>query len=234
MNYPSYAKDVILKFLQLMFSEEFHVDDTRDIDELEDLDNKQSADKDPRVAGNEPPFVNPYIWKEKQDETSIFIADSYTENMEEPEMRPALIISRGDISWNNSGGIDQMQAQSFTTGDRTYTDLMRGNVTINCISRNGLEAELLANICFQTVQFFAQIIREKSRLFEINSVVLGREALVESDSKQNVTVVPVGISLYIQDRWKLRNPEELISKIEASLSTVGLKQVVSICPVQSV
>ena len=228
MFYPSYAKDVVLRFLQLMFSEEFYVDDDRDHDQLEDIFNLQDPNIDPRESGNEPPFKNRYIWSPKQDETGIHIADSWTENMEQPGKRPAIIVSRGDMRWNNTG-IDQMQAQSFATGDRTYTDLVAGDITVNCISRVGLEAELLGNICFQIVQFFAQVIREKTKIFEINSVIMARETLVESDSKQETFVVPIGLTLWMQDRWKLRNPGEIISKIEIALtSSMGLKQATSV------
>ena len=230
MFYPSYVKDVILRFLQLVFSEEFYVDDTRDIDQLEDIDNKQPSDRDPREAGNEQPFINQYIWKPKQDETEIHIADIYTENMEQPEFRPAIIVQRGTMRWNNTG-IDQMQGQTFGDDTRTYTDLVVGDLTINCISRTGLEAELLANICFQIIQFFARVIRQKTKIFAIKSVAIGQEALVQSDSKQDITIVPVGIQLYVQDRWKLRNPGDLISKIDVSLSAGGLKQATEVNPV---
>lgn len=234
MNYTSFAKDLILKFLQEAFeqSEFYEADDNR-VQELEDLNNQRSPSINPLETGSEPALINDFQWTEDQDSTKIFIADSWTENLERPEPRPALIITRGDIRWSNTT-IDQLQEQRFGTAERTYTDLLSSDLTVNCFSREGLEAELLANIVFQTVQFFAKIIRSRSKVFELNSVVLGREALVQSDSKIDLTVVPVGIGLHWQDRWKLRIPGETIKKVEFNLNSQQIRQAGSVNPVRLV
>lgn len=224
MNYTSFAKDIVLKFLQDAFSQEgFYESDDVTVQELEDLSNQRDGSIDPRESGSEPQLINDFQWTEDQDSTKIFIADSWTENLERPEPRPALIVTRGDIRWSNAT-IDQMQEQRFGTGERTYTDLLSSDLTVNCFSREGLEAELLANIVFQSVQFFAKIIRSRTRIFEVNTVVLGREALVQSDSKIDLTVVPVGIGLYWQDRWKLRIPGETIKEMELNLNSRQIRQ----------
>jgi hypothetical protein len=230
VNYTSFAKDILLKYLQEAFSqEEFYEDDLPNIDTLEDLNNLRDGNIDPEE--DPPTLVNNFQWSADQEDTKISITDSYTENLDRPEPRPALILTRGDIRWSNST-IDQLQSQSFGTGERVYTDLLSSDLTINCFSREGLEAELLGNIVFQSVQFFAKIIRERTKIFEVNSVVLGREALVQSDSKIDLTVVPVGIGLYWQDRWKLRIPGETVQKIEVNLKSQGkVRQAVSVCPV---
>ncbi len=232
MNYTSFAKDVVLKFLQDAFSQEdFYEDPNFQPESLEELSQPESPldpnDPETRIA-----MVNEFLWKEDQDETQIFIGDSYTENLEKPEPKPALILTRGDIRWMNTS-IDQMEQQSFGTGDRTYLDLIQSDITINCFSRNGLQAELLANIVFQSVQFFARRLRERTRIFEINSVVLGRESIVQSDAKIDLMVVPVGIGLYWSDRWRLfqLNPQ-VVEKADLSFIVGNLTQDAAVCPVR--
>ncbi|KKN70495.1 hypothetical protein LCGC14_0430730 [marine sediment metagenome] len=228
MNYTSFAKDLVLKFLQEAFEQsEFYESDDIQVNELEDISNQQSPGADPEDAK----LINDFQWSQNQDDTKIFIADSWTENLDRPEPRPALILTRGDVRWSNAT-IDQAQEQSFGTGARTYTDLLSSDLTVNCFSREGLEAELLANIVFQTVQFFAKIIRSRTRIFEVNSVVLGQEALVQSDSKIDLTVVPVGIGLYWQDRWKLTIPGETVKKVEFNLNSRQVRQSGIACPVR--
>lgn len=233
MNYTSFAKDIILTFLQDAFSQtDFYEDPNFVVGSLEDLDNFREFE-DPNDAGTENKLINNFLWSENQEDTKIFIADSWTENMERTEPRPALIVTRGDIRWMSTG-IDQFQQQSFATGARTYMDLIAGDITINCFSRNGLQSELLSTIVFSAVQFFAKDLRERTRLFEVNTVTIGRESLVQSDSKEDLFVVPVGIGLYWHDRWRsIKLNPDVIKKIDFDLKAGSVKQSGSVCPVRT-
>jgi hypothetical protein len=228
MHYPSYAKDLVLKFLQEMFGQEaFYQRRTKKVNDLEDVANRGTTDLyDPTIPDPEDvQLVNDFRWLPDQEETKIHISDQYTENMERPEPRPALIVTRGTIGWQNRGGIDQKQSMSFGSGAKRFTDLLFTQVTVNCFSREGLEAEELANIVFQTVRFFAQQLRARSDVFEVDSASLGSEALIESDSKKNLSVVPVGLVLHFQDSWVLRIPGEQANAIQHTMNAGRLKQV---------
>ena len=232
MHYPSYVKDSILKWLQEIFGQEaFYERSGKRIVDLEDVYlPKQEADLyDPNVPDElKANLINDYRWMEEQEETKLHISDQYTENLERPEARPALIISRGAISWENRSGIDQHEATSFGSGAKRYTDMLFSQVTVNCFSRNGLEAELLANLVFQSVRFFARELRNQTNIFEIDSASLGGEALIQSDSKLEWTVVPVSIVLHFQDRWMLKVPTQRVEKIEATLTAERVKQVAKV------
>lgn len=236
MHYPSYAKDIVLKFLQEMFGQEaFYQRHKPNVITLEDVLNQGETDLyDPDIpTAEETELVNEFRWQLNQDETKIFIADEWTQNMERPEARPALIITRGTIGWENRSGIDQHEVTSFNSGAKRFTDLLFTQVTVNCFSREGLEAEELANIVFQCVRFFAQQLRERSGVFEIDSVSLGSEGLIEADSKTNLSVVPVGLAFHFQDRWVLRMPGERVQAIQHTMAveprtTLEQKQVITL------
>lgn len=186
MRPTSFAKDIILKFLQDFFS-------TPDL-----YDGK-----------------NDYLWSLDSEQSQILIADSYTEDLERPDMRPAVILRRGTVRWMNSS-LDQMRNLEYRTGAKTHTDLLHADMTAECLSRNGLESELLADIVFQGLQFFAQAIRGRGA-FDIDSIAIGSETLIQSDSQQELTAVPVGMRLLFQKTWKWTPTASALEKIDVIL-----------------
>jgi len=113
------------------------------------------------------------------------------------------------------GSIDQRSFVDFRTGSKSFQDLLALDLTAECLSRNGLEAELLADIVFQGIQMFAGAIRKRGA-FEVDSVAIGPETLIEGDSQQNLSAVPVGIRLLIQKRWKISMDATLLDKFRAT------------------
>ena len=156
---------------------------------------------------------NDYIWNSDPEESKILIADAYTEDLETMEMRPAIVLRRGPIRWMNSS-INQQVHVDFRTGQKMFQDLVTSDLTAECLSRNGLESELLADIVFQGMQMFAATIRSRGA-FEVDTVAIGPETLIQSDSQQELTAVPVGIRLLMQRRWQLTPSAELLKKITA-------------------
>jgi hypothetical protein len=62
---------------------------------------------------------------------------------EVPEKRPVIAIARSGAQWNGVT-MDQFLSMDLKTGSRTHTDLISGNLTINCLSRVDTEAEQIA------------------------------------------------------------------------------------------
>jgi len=183
MIYTDVAKDRILEFLQRLFAQ----------DEL---------------YGTEGKLENDFKWHLDTSLTKILIMDSNTENLEEVEKRPALILSRAPIQWQKLA-IDQFVGANWQTGAKQYSDILSTSLRINCFSRNGLEAELLSCIVFQSMQFFARELKSLNEIFDVTSVSIGEEAIVSSDSQIDLSVVPVIIGLYLQNQWRT-TPEGVI------------------------
>jgi len=184
MILTSFSKDIILKFLQDMFGQQ-------------DLyDGK-----------------NEYLWSPDPSESKILIADAYTEDLETTEMRPAIVLRRGPIRWMKRS-IDQRVHVDFRSGSKRFQDLLALDLTAECLSRNGLEAELLADIVFQGIQMFAGAIRKRGA-FEVDSVAIGPETLIQGDSQQELSAVPVGIRLLLQKTWQVNVDAALLDKIRS-------------------
>ena len=189
MRPTSLAKDLVLKFLQDLFSEPTLYDGR-----------------------------NEFLWNIDVTQTKILIVDSYTEDLERMELRPAIVLRRGGTGWMNTS-LNQRLSFDWRTSARGYTDLIYTDLTLECLSRNGLEAEFLADLVFQGIQFFALQIRERGA-FKVNSVAIGSETLIQSDSQQELTAVPVNMTLSFQQKWLVTPSQKLVEKISGSLNNL--------------
>jgi len=177
MIYTDVVKDTILKFLQQLFAQE-------------------------HLYGIDGNLGNDFRWHLDDNQTKILIMDTNTENLEAVEKRPAIIISRAPIQWQKLA-IDQRLSYDWQKDASTYSDLLASQLRINCFSRNGLEAELLATIVFQCTQFFSHELKKLPGVFDVTSVSIGEEAIVSSDSQIELSVVPVIIGLYLNNTWRV-------------------------------
>jgi hypothetical protein len=164
-------------------------------------------------------------YDEDDSKTEIFIADQHTTNIKAVEVNPAIIAVRGPISWLPTGlGGGSFEGQNMPTGKTTFNDLLSGSVAFSCLSREGIEAENIAHLVFNSFKFFRPILQQYG-YFSIKSMNVGSEALIEQEgSDDKLYLVPVYISVQVQDRWTLsddaaRNLRKIV--IETLTTPVG-------------
>jgi len=147
-----------------------------------------------------------YFHYDGTDDTrnEIQISDVHAVDLDTASRRPAIIAVRGPLSWQGLGlGGGAVEGRSMRTGNTTFNDLLTGSVAFSCISREGLEAEQIGHLVFNSFKFFRPTL-QKYGFFTIKSLNIGAEALIEQEgSDDRTTVVPVFITAQIQDRWKL-------------------------------
>lgn len=170
-----------------------------------------------------------FLWTEEQKTTQIMICDKYAFNLDQVGQIPAIVANRGPLAWMNTSGFRQMQEQSLHLGTRTYTDLIRGGVTLSCFSRTGEEAEDIAGFIFEGFKTLRDVLRKatgQGRMvpnhlgwFKIDAASMGEEALVKGDSRPSLSVVPVAISAMVQRRWLVRSRSAMkLQKIDVSVN----------------
>jgi hypothetical protein len=139
-----------------------------------------------------------------ESKTEIFIADQHTTNLNAVEVNPAIIAVRGPLSWLPTGlGGGSVESQSRTTGNTTFNDLLSGSIAFSCLSREGIEAENMAHLVFNSFKFFQPVLRQYG-YFSIKSMNVGAEALIEQEGTDDkLYLVPVYVSVQVQDRWTL-------------------------------
>ena len=154
-----------------------------------------------------------FVWDPELEKSQIRICDKHAFNLDAVGANPAVVANRGPQAWAKSSGFRQMQSIDLRTDTRTYVDLVRGSVILSCFSRHGLEAEDLAGYLFESFQVFRDVLRKIARqgtivphhlgFFKIEASSMGEEALVKSDARPDISVVPVAIQATVQRRYSV-------------------------------
>lgn len=158
-----------------------------------------------------------FCWNAETEETEILIVDKYSFNLDDVQVRPAIVANRGPQRWMNTSGFQQMQEFDPRTAKSINTDLISGSIVFNCFSKEGVEAEKIASDVFEWFRVFRIPLR-KSGLFRVESTTMGEEALVKSDSRPDLSVVPVQVEASVQVRWSIQPYARVLADI---VSTIG-------------
>ena len=172
------------------------------------------------------------VWNIEEEKSQIRVCDKHAFNLDNVGTNPAIVANRGPQAWAKTSGFRQMQAMDMRTDTRTYIDLVRGSVILSCFSRQGLEAEDLAGFLFESFQVFRDVLRKIARrgiivphhlgFFRIEASSMGEEALVKSDSRPDISVVPVAIQATVQRRYSVEpTNSKKLQNIEVRTSRRG-------------
>jgi len=156
-------------------------------------------------------------WHPDLSKSEIHITDKYSFNLEDVKVRPAIVANRGPTRWASSSGFQQRQELDFRTEKEISTDLISGSIIFNCFSKEGLEAEAIAGDVFDWFRTFRKPLR-KNGFFRVQSTTMGEEALVKSDSRPDLSVVPVQVEASVQVRWSI---EPYAATLKAIVARIG-------------
>lgn len=159
------------------------------------------------------------IWHPDVSETGVLIVDKYSFNLDDVQVRPAIVCNRGPQRWSNTSGFQQRQEFDFRTSRTIGTDLVSGSLVFNCFSKEGVEAEAFAGDVFEWFRVFREPLR-KTGLFRVESTSMGEEALVQSDSRPELSVVPVQVEASVQLRWSIEPYARTLQQVVASIGQV--------------
>lgn len=145
-----------------------------------------------------------FHYDQDDTKTDILIADLHSVDIKTVGIRPAIIAVRGPLTWQDVG-LGSIEHRDIPTGNYTINGLLNGSLALSCISREGIEAEQLGHLVFNSFKMFRPIL-QKYGFFQIKSLNIGAETLVEQEgSDDRTTVVPIYISATIQDRWVMED-----------------------------
>lgn len=151
-----------------------------------------------------------------EKETEIIISDQGPVNTNSVEKRPAVILSRGPFAWGNTS-LDQLLSRQTTDDKRTHTDLITGSFVVNCVARNGLEAETLALMVAKAIRIYRRELQKAGFFYIGHMAQVGTESpagsLVAGDSAEDFINVPVTLPAYYEESWTVERPAELLQHI---------------------
>lgn len=150
-----------------------------------------------------------FKYDQEDQQSEIIISDVHAVDLKTVGKRPAIVAVRGPLTYAGTGlGGSSLEKRDTRTGKYTFNDYLTGSLAISCISREGMEAEQLADIVFNSFKWFQPVLRKYGYL-SIKGMNIGAEALVESEGADDKTyIVPVYITAQVQDRWTLDTTAE--------------------------
>lgn len=147
-------------------------------------------------------FSNSSRFQYNDDElaSKVSISDVFPKK-EDYEKKPAIVVRRENLMTTNRG-IGHFHGWTFSKnfGSR-FMDLFRSQCVIECYSREGLEAEKLANIVFMSFLYFRRKLREVGRVHDILVANIGPEVPQKISSEITLAMVPVQLSFSFTEMW---------------------------------
>ncbi|NBO55674.1 MAG: hypothetical protein EBU84_14035 [Actinobacteria bacterium] len=135
--------------------------------------------------------------------TEIEIEGQNTDNLQNMDVRPKITVARGPLSWSNTHINSFVGARNLTVEQRRFAAIDRGTVGISCFSRNDLEADQIAHVCYSAIRTFGPVLQRLGYL-SIKAAQVGQRGLVKSDSIPTLFVTPVLVQVEITSEWKLK------------------------------
>jgi hypothetical protein len=171
-----------------------------------------------------------FQWHESLEETEIVITDESPIKLDVVGKRPAISTVRSQVAWGKTS-LDEMQERNFATGQRKHTDLLSGNMTFNCCSREPLETEYIAWIVAQHTWLLRRLLIKHTPIHEFGrGQVIGAPspagAIVSGDTQGEWICTGVQIPFFLQNSAKVTPlNQRLVSGIEAKLNVRGGAQI---------
>jgi hypothetical protein len=160
-------------------------------------------------------------WRETEETTEIIITSEKPE-LDAIEKRPHITCVLGSARWSGIG-LDQLQSQRASDGQRTHTDLMPSTMAFHCQAKEGLVARRIAwNASFYTVAL-RRILMRQGGLHEVSgrhdiSAESGLTAFTGPKSESDLVSVVVTVPFYWQPQWRIKRAATLFRNVEMALN----------------
>lgn len=148
-----------------------------------------------------PPDRNCFHFSDDPDKTEIKIEGQNTDNLKTVDTRPKIVVARGSVSVETSGINNQVGSQNVSLQKRKYATIRSGTVGISCYSRSDIEADQIAEICADTIESLASVIRQACGFLEVRSLAIGQRAMIKSDAIPELFVTPVLIKVKLTKNY---------------------------------
>ncbi len=171
-------------------------------------------------------FKNPYLYIPRtgdvtggspddddsiDEDSRLLIANEWNTELEEPDFRPALVISRSDFSFVEHGigrGRNETLSGEALFDTQTFNDQGVTSLAVSCIERDTAPAERLAALVAIFLRMFHRTIRENSSIFRFGSPRIGVITPLKRDAKFDRVAVQVMVDVTQNFSFKLTNLDQ--------------------------
>lgn len=163
-----------------------------------------------------------FKWDPDETVSEILITDDAPLEPEVIEKRPAIVSVRSQCGWAGIG-LDQLQNLSIKTGERVHTDMISGNLTLNCLSRVKTEAELIAWVTANHFWVLKYVLMKCGfhKIGEQIQVLSASPpgAIISGDTEGEIINVPVVIPFHFQHSVTVSEEGlRVLNKIEQTIT----------------
>lgn len=146
-----------------------------------------------------------YNYDDDAEKTDILIEGQSTDNLTNVDVRPKIVVSRGPVTFNKTHIGNFVGSKNLSREQQRFSSIYSGTVGISCFSREELEADHLAQICFDAIEAF-QFELHKFGFLSINAVQVGQRGLIkgQQDARPDLCVTPVLLKVQVTKEWKTR------------------------------
>ena len=151
-----------------------------------------------------------YHWSPDPQETEIVITDMLPITTESLSMRPAILTMQGQANFLNST-MRSLEGVNVSTGHHVFRDIINGNVTFNCVSKNGVEAARLAWFISSQIKALRVFLQRQGPFVRIGHdvIIMGEQPaglLVHDPTDGGAFNVPVSVPFFLPHKWEVREP----------------------------
>jgi hypothetical protein len=142
-------------------------------------------------------------WNENDSESEILIFSGNPTELEDNNTRPFISVLRGPAVFSGISP-DVTMSRNFVGDKRMYTDTVFCSLAVNCVAREGVEAQEMAYTIARMLIVFKASIMRLGRIHAIgNEIQISGEgdhnSIVPGSSTPEWRVVQVGVPIYVQD-----------------------------------
>jgi hypothetical protein len=135
-------------------------------------------------------------WTADSRTTKIFIVDKYAIDPSVVEKMPAIVLNLGSRGFAQTS-IDQRLTLDLSKGIKGRTDLLQCSITYHIISKNGVEAESIADGLLLRIMGFKDEFRKRG-IHQILRSSIGEEQVIRGDASIRMSMVPVYVQFTVQ------------------------------------
>lgn len=150
-----------------------------------------------------------YHYDDVPENSDLAIVDNANEFLTEKETRPALVVTRGPLAWNDPMIRGDMQEETLQTATTKSGNLIQGSFSVSAVSRVDLESEKLASEVFSLFKMFRAMLCKHMGFHIIRPTQLSDTRLVEQAGYGKLWITTASIVCYLGDAWIIE-PRELI------------------------
>lgn len=149
-----------------------------------------------------PAGQSPGVFHYNQDPavTEIEIEGQNTDNLRNVDLRPKITVARGTLAWANTHINSFVGSKNLSMSGKKFSAIDRGTVAISCFSRNDIEADRIAHICYSAIRGFGPLLQRLGFL-SIKAAQVGQRGMIKADATPELFVVPVLVQLEVSTEW---------------------------------